>query len=98
MRVLPSRVSAHGTCSNKFGDPQTSLHKPFLVILPMLFHTNTHPGRQRSSFSTAALGRPSRRTVFIYASNAGYTRGTLRGLLNSDLRKSLAFSYSNYSF
>ncbi|KAM5542836.1 hypothetical protein V8D89_003500 [Ganoderma adspersum] len=52
----------------------------------MLFHTNTQPRRQRSSFSTAALGRPSRRTVFVYASNAGYTRGTLRGLLNGDLR------------
>ncbi|KAM5541097.1 hypothetical protein V8D89_005230 [Ganoderma adspersum] len=52
----------------------------------MLFHTNTHPGRQRSSFSTAALGRPSRRTVFVYSSNAGYTRGTLRGLLNGNLR------------
>ncbi|KAM5543306.1 hypothetical protein V8D89_003180 [Ganoderma adspersum] len=53
----------------------------------MLFHTNTQPRRQRSTFSTAALGRPSRRTVFVYASNAGYTRGSLRGLLNGDLRE-----------
>ncbi|KAM5536862.1 hypothetical protein V8D89_009409, partial [Ganoderma adspersum] len=54
----------------------------------MRFHTNTHPsGRQRSSFSTAALAHPSRRTVFVYASNAGYARGTLRGLLDDDLRE-----------
>ncbi|KAM5534599.1 hypothetical protein V8D89_011724 [Ganoderma adspersum] len=52
----------------------------------MLFHTNTHPGRQRSSLSTAALGHPSRRTVFVYASNAGYARGTLRHLLDGGLR------------
>ncbi|KAM5542832.1 hypothetical protein V8D89_003496 [Ganoderma adspersum] len=52
----------------------------------MLFHTNTQPRRQRSSFSTTALGRSNRRTVFIYSSNAGYTRGSLRGLLNGDLR------------
>ncbi|KAM5536864.1 hypothetical protein V8D89_009411 [Ganoderma adspersum] len=61
----------------------------------MRFHTNTHPsGRQRSSFSTAALAHPSRRTVFVYASNAGYARGTLRGLLDDDLR---TFSGDDYA-
>ncbi|KAI1788122.1 hypothetical protein LXA43DRAFT_664890 [Ganoderma leucocontextum] len=52
----------------------------------MLFQTNTHPGRQRSSLSTTALGRPSRRTVFVYSSNAGYARGTLRKMLDGGLR------------
>ncbi|PIL33922.1 hypothetical protein GSI_03629 [Ganoderma sinense ZZ0214-1] len=52
----------------------------------MLFPTTTHPGRQRSSVSNAALGRPSRRTVFVYSSNAGYARGTLRTLLVGGLR------------
>ncbi|KAM5541512.1 hypothetical protein V8D89_004702 [Ganoderma adspersum] len=64
----------------------------------MLFHTNTHPGRHRSSFSTAALGRPSRRTVFVYSSNAGYTRGTLRGLFNSDLRTFSGDDHANMRY
>lgn len=56
----------------------------------MRFLADTHPGRQRSTFSAAALAHPSRRTVFVYASNAGYARGTLRGLLNGDIRQYLA--------
>ncbi|KAM5541152.1 hypothetical protein V8D89_005081 [Ganoderma adspersum] len=53
----------------------------------MIFHTDPQPAaRHRSSFSTAALGRPSRRTVFVYATNAGYARGTLRGLLDGGVR------------
>ncbi|PIL33901.1 hypothetical protein GSI_03607 [Ganoderma sinense ZZ0214-1] len=52
----------------------------------MLFPTTNHPGRQRSSVSTAALGRPRRRGLFVYSSNAGYARGTLRTLLVGGLR------------
>ncbi len=74
---------------HKFTDlaASTSRTPSLLVVFPMRFQTNTHPSRQRSTFSTTALGHPCRRTVFVYASNAGYARGTLRSLLDGSLRE-----------
>ncbi|KAM5538884.1 hypothetical protein V8D89_007443 [Ganoderma adspersum] len=64
----------------------------------MRFQANNHSGRHRSSYSTAALGHPSRRTVFVYSSNAGYTRGTLRGLLDGGLRTFTGYDYAKMRF
>lgn len=56
--------------------------------ISMLFQPNPHSPRRRSSSSKAIFERPgwTAPRPFIYATNAGYARGTLRGTLNLDLR------------
>nr|VWP01736.1 Uncharacterized protein [Ganoderma boninense] len=66
---------------------RTVAYEPVPIPLPMLFHANPQPGRHRSTLSNEALGRPTRRrALFVYATNAGYARGTLRGLFDGGIR------------